>query len=56
MAGNIVDLEAVYALANEYNVKVIEDATNALGAKYKEDYIGNTGADITVFSFCSTLM
>jgi len=55
MAGNIVDLEAVYALAQEYNVKVIEDASNALGAKYKGNYIGNTGADITVFSFAPHL-
>lgn len=55
MAGNIVDLEAVYALAKEYNVKVIEDASNALGAKYGGNYIGNTGADITVFSFAPHL-
>ncbi|CAA6801676.1 MAG: UDP-4-amino-4-deoxy-L-arabinose--oxoglutarate aminotransferase (EC [uncultured Sulfurovum sp.] len=55
MAGNIVDLEAVYEMAKEYNVKVIEDASNALGAKYKGNYIGNTGADITVFSFAPHL-
>ena len=55
MAGNIVDLEAVYALAKEYNVKVIEDASNAMGAKYKGNYIGNTGADIAVFSFAPHL-
>jgi len=55
MAGNIIDLEEVYALAKEYNVKVIEDASNAMGAKYKENYIGNTGADITVFSFAPHL-
>ena len=55
MAGNIVDLEAVYALASEYKVKVIEDASNAMGAKYNGKYIGNTGADITVFSFAPHL-
>jgi len=55
MAGSIIDLEAVYALAKEYNVKVIEDASNAMGAKYKGNYIGNTGADITVFSFAPHL-
>ncbi len=55
MAGSIIDLEAVYALAKEYNVKVIEDASNAMGAKYKGKYIGNTGADITVFSFAPHL-
>ncbi len=55
MAGHIVDLDAIYALASEYNVKVIEDASNAMGAKYKGKYIGNTGADITVFSFAPHL-
>ena len=55
MAGHLVDLEAVYALAKEYNVKVIEDASNAMGAKYKGNYVGNTGADITVFSFAPHL-
>ncbi len=55
MAGNIVDLDAVYALASEYKVKVIEDASNAMGAKYQGNYIGNTGADITVFSFAPHL-
>jgi len=55
MAGNIVDLDAVYELAKKYKVKVIEDASNAMGAKYKGNYIGNTGADITVFSFAPHL-
>lgn len=55
MAGNIADLEKIYALAKEYKVKVIEDASNAMGAKYKGKYIGNTGADITVFSFAPHL-
>jgi len=55
MAGNIVDLDAVYELASRYKVKVIEDASNAMGAKYKGNYIGNTGADITVFSFAPHL-
>ena len=55
MAGNILDLDAVYAMAKEYDVKVIEDASNAMGAKYNGKYIGNTGADITVFSFAPHL-
>jgi len=55
MAGHVVDLDAVYAMAKEYNVKVIEDASNAMGATYKGAYIGNTGADITVFSFAPHL-
>ena len=59
MAGHLVDLERVYELAKEYNVKVIEDASNAMGAQYNGKFIGNTGSDITVFSFaphlCSSL-
>lgn len=55
MAGHVLDLEKVYALAKHYNVKVIEDASNAMGAEYKGDYIGNTGADITIFSFAPHL-
>jgi len=55
MAGHILDLEKVYALGKEYNVKIIEDASNAMGAQYDGSYIGNTGADITVFSFAPHL-
>jgi len=55
MPGVIIDLEAVYKLAKTYKVKVIEDASNVMGAKYKNRYIGNTGADITVFSFAPHL-
>jgi len=55
MAGHIIDLEAVYTLAKKYKVKVIEDASNAMGAEYNGAYIGNTGADITVFSFAPHL-
>ena len=51
MAGHVLDLEKVYELAKQYNVKVIEDASNAMGAEYNGKYIGNTGADITIFSF-----
>jgi len=55
MAGHILDLEKVYALAKEYKVKVIEDASNAMGATYQGKYIGNSGADITIFSFAPHL-
>jgi dTDP-4-amino-4,6-dideoxygalactose transaminase len=55
MAGEVMDLEKVYALAKKYDVKVIEDASNAMGAQYQGNYIGNSGADITVFSFAPHL-
>ena len=32
--GNIADMEAIMKIAKEYNLKVIEDATESLGTKY----------------------
>ncbi len=55
MPGVVVDLDALYSLAKKYKVKVIEDASNVMGAKYKGKFIGNSGADITIFSFAPHL-
>ncbi len=51
VAGNTVDLERLYSIAKIYNVKIVEDACDALGATYKGTKIGSTGADITCFDF-----
>ncbi len=51
IAGRICDLEKIYALAQEHNIKVIEDASDAMGAEYNGAKIGNSGADITTYSF-----
>lgn len=51
VAGNIVDLDRLYSIAKIYNVKIVEDACDALGATYKGKKIGSTGADITCFDF-----
>lgn len=53
--GNMADMSAVMDIAEEYNLKVIEDATEALGTcytdgRYKGKYAG-TIADIGVYSF-----
>ena len=51
-AGHPVDLEKVKKIADRYNLKVIEDACHALGAKYKDSKIGSCKySDVTVFSF-----
>ena len=51
-AGHPVDMERVKALADKYNLKVVEDACHALGAKYKNSKIGSCKySDATVFSF-----
>ncbi|MFA6408924.1 MAG: DegT/DnrJ/EryC1/StrS aminotransferase family protein [Gammaproteobacteria bacterium] len=49
-AGVPVDLDAVYALAKKYNLRVIEDAAHAVGSFYKDKIIGSFG-DTQVFSF-----
>jgi len=51
VAGQIANLDKIYELANIYGVKVIEDATQAMGGTYKGKKIGTTGSDITTFRF-----
>lgn len=51
IAGQSVDLDRLYAIARSYDVKIVEDASDALGATYKGQKIGSTGADITCFDF-----
>lgn len=51
VAGMCHDLKRLYALAHEYDVKVIEDASDALGGEYEGMKIGASGADIVCFDF-----
>jgi UDP-4-amino-4,6-dideoxy-N-acetyl-beta-L-altrosamine transaminase len=52
MAGQSCDMEAIDVLSQEYGFKVIEDASHAIGGRYREDLIGSCKfSDITVFSF-----
>jgi dTDP-4-amino-4,6-dideoxygalactose transaminase len=51
LGGTTVDLQRVYAMAKEFNVKIVEDASEALGATYNGVKIGSTGADIVTFNF-----
>ncbi len=55
IAGQPIDLDRLYNIAKIYGVKIIEDASDALGAVYKDKKIGATGADITCFSFATHL-
>lgn len=55
VAGQCVDLERLYTMAKRFDVKIVEDACEALGATYKGKRIGSTGADITCFNFSSHL-
>ena len=52
MAGNPCDLEALHNLVKPYDIKIIEDASHALGAEYRDKKIGSCSySDITTLSF-----
>lgn len=48
--GHPCDMDPILEVARKYNLVVIEDATESLGAKYKECMVGHMG-DIACFSF-----
>ena len=48
--GQCADMDHISALARKYNVKIIEDAAQSIGAKYKEQFAGTMG-DMGCFSF-----
>lgn len=50
--GTACDMEAIHALSQRYGFRIIEDASHAIGARYKQDPVGSCRySDITVFSF-----
>ena len=52
LCGQPCDMPAIYALAQRFGFKIIEDASHAIGGKYRGEPIGNCRySDITVFSF-----
>ncbi len=52
LSGQPCDMEAIDALSKQYGFRVIEDASHAIGGRYKDELIGNCRySDITVFSF-----
>ena len=51
--GNICNVEAIQAIADKYNLKVIYDAAHAFGEKHKAIGVGNFG-DVSIFSFHAT--
>jgi UDP-4-amino-4,6-dideoxy-N-acetyl-beta-L-altrosamine transaminase len=52
LCGQPCDMVGIYALSQRYGFKIIEDASHAIGGKYKNEPIGNGRySDITVFSF-----
>jgi len=55
IGGATVDLARAYEMGRTYDVKIVEDASDALGATYNGQKIGSTGADIVCFNFSSHL-
>ena len=52
LSGQSCEMQDIYRLSKKYNFSIIEDASHAIGGKYKGESIGNCRySDITVFSF-----
>ena len=52
LSGLSCDMEAIARLARTYGIKIIEDASHAIGASYRERPVGSCDfSDIVVFSF-----
>ena len=52
LCGQPCDMDSIYQLSKEYGFSIIEDASHAIGGKYKNEPIGNCQySDITIFSF-----
>lgn len=52
LCGQPCDMAGIHALSQRYGFKIIEDASHAIGGKYRGEPIGNCRySDITVFSF-----
>jgi UDP-4-amino-4,6-dideoxy-N-acetyl-beta-L-altrosamine transaminase len=51
-SGQPCDMEAIQGLGRQYDFRILEDASHALGARFKDEPIGNCKfSDVTVFSF-----
>jgi UDP-4-amino-4,6-dideoxy-N-acetyl-beta-L-altrosamine transaminase len=52
LAGQSCDMAAIHAAARRHGVRIIEDASHAIGGDYRSESVGNCRfSDIAVFSF-----
>lgn len=52
LAGQSCDMAAIHAAARRHGVRIIEDASHAIGGSYRSEPVGRCSfSDITVFSF-----
>lgn len=49
VAGNSAKMDEIYYLAKKYNIKIIDDASRAMGAKFGDKLIGNLDSFISCF-------
>lgn len=52
LGGRPCDMEAIHALGEHYGFRIVEDASHAIGARYRDEPVGRGSfSDITIFSF-----
>lgn len=52
LGGTSCDMESINRLANLYDIKIIEDASHAIGGKFKNEFVGSCAySSICIFSF-----
>lgn len=52
LAGQSCDMAAIHALSREYGFRIVEDASHAVGGRYRGEPVGDCRfSDVTVFSF-----
>jgi UDP-4-amino-4,6-dideoxy-N-acetyl-beta-L-altrosamine transaminase len=52
LTGQSCDMHAIHALGRKYGFRIIEDASHAIGGRYRDEPVGNCRySDITIFSF-----
>lgn len=52
LAGQSCDMAAIHTAASRHGVRIIEDASHAIGGSYRSEPVGNCKySDITIFSF-----
>ncbi len=52
LCGQSAEMEEIYDLSKRFKFKIIEDASHAIGGKYKGIFVGSCKySDITIFSF-----
>lgn len=52
LCGQSCDMSSIHSLGQQYGFKIVEDASHAIGGRYKNEPVGSCRySDITVFSF-----